>query len=541
MEVFEILPGYESENNCCPFCGFVENTPPEYSSYLPPGTELDGRYTVGTVIGAGGFGITYRAWDNVLNTSVAIKEYYPQGIVSRTGTTNVSIYNKQEVSYNHGRSRFLKEARSLAQLNGNPRTVNVHGFFEENNTAYIVMEYLKGCNLKEYVQDSNNTLSYELICKMADNMCDALKDVHAAGLIHRDISLDNIFLCNDGTFKLIDFGAVKQSLTDSNLSETVVLKHGYAPVEQYSKSGNIGPWTDIYALSATIYRLCTGKVPQESIDRLSSDNVLPPKMINNNLPRNFSNAVMKGMAVQITDRYHKIEDFKRDLFRSDMEPLPVEPVQRIIPVQPVPPISPPEPEPSGTNLVPIILIPLITIIILAAVFIYIFVIRDNDTGTTETETTAEVTTEETEEESTEKTTKAATEATTEAATEATTQADTHYQISEIYANETEGDNESNTDSFRYGAKWIHFYWKLEKAPDKIKYKVEVDYNASETQRMTGEQTLSGEVSKGSIQEFTVYGNTQSDPKELYPGPVTIRVYNAETNEYLGSKTVTVYE
>ena len=317
MEVFEIVPGYESENNCCPFCGFVENTPPKYASYLVPGVQLDNRYTIGTVIGAGGFGITYIAWDNSQNATVAIKEYYPQGIVSRSGSSKVEIYNKQEKSYEHGRARFLKEARSLAQLNANPRTVSILDFFEENNTAYIVMEYLKGCNLKEYLKDSNNSISFELIKRMADNICDALRDVHSIGMVHRDISPDNIFLCNDGTFKLIDFGAVKQSINDSNLSETVVLKHGYAPVEQYSKSGNIGPWTDIYALSATIYRLATGNVPPESIDRLSSDNMLPPKAINNQLPRNFSNTVMKGMAVQINDRYQRIEDFKTDLFRSD--------------------------------------------------------------------------------------------------------------------------------------------------------------------------------------------------------------------------------
>ena len=152
--------------------------------------------------------------------------------MSRSGSSKVEIYNKQEKSYEHGRARFLKEARSLAQLNANPRTVSILDFFEENNTAYIVMEYLKGCNLKEYLKDSNNSISFELIKRMADNICDALRDVHSIGMVHRDISPDNIFFCNDGTFKLIDFGAVKQSINDSNLSETVVLKHGYAPVEK---------------------------------------------------------------------------------------------------------------------------------------------------------------------------------------------------------------------------------------------------------------------------------------------------------------------
>ena len=561
MEIFDIVPGYESENNCCPFCGFVENTPPKYTNYLPPGTMLIDRYTLGTVIGAGGFGITYRAWDNTLNTQVAIKEYYPQGIVSRNAQTevagnsqtDVTIYNKQENSFEHGKQRFLKEAQSLAQLNSHPRTVSIHDFFQANNTAYIVMEFLKGCNLNEYIK--NNSLPFSTIRKAAEQVCDALAAVHSIGLIHRDISPDNIYMCEDGSFKLIDFGAVKQSVNDTNLSATVVLKHGYAPIEQYSKSGNIGPWTDIYALSATLYRLTTGKLPQESIDRLSSDMITYPKSLNPSIPTPFANAIMKGMAIQVHDRYQNIEAFRRALFSVDEDAMTVSGNVAVGGIsrgniqgsfsggssgginRNSAPVSVEEKKggfrqfingPAG-----IILIPLIAIIIMGAVIVYFVYIaggEDSDDGGSEVAAVDPI--------DDEGDTEATTEAVTEAATEATTQsADRYYEISDIKVNTDIDDWDTDNASLNSGVLNVHFYWKLEKAPGQIVYKVKGEYPNGDSY----EQVLEQPRNKGSLQGFTLKMSDENGNRIGMPaGTATVRVYNNETDQFLGARTVELY-
>ena len=313
MNNFMIPTGYENDNNICPFCGFVENTPASNLSYMNPGCILKNRYIIGTVVGAGGFGITYKAWDSVLENIVAIKEYFPRGGVSRNGNASVSIYENQKEFFLLGRDRFLTEARSLAKFNSNAGTVVIHDFFEANNTAYIVMEYLDGWNLKVYTEDMHEKLSQEMIYKMIETICGVLDEVHSVGLIHRDISLDNIFLCSNGHFKLIDFGAVKHTFVDSNLSSAVVLKHGYAPIEQYSKNGNIGPWTDVYAFAATIYKLLTDTLPPESVDRLTFDELVDLRNLNPNVPQHFSMAIMKALSIQIQHRYQSIAEFQAEV------------------------------------------------------------------------------------------------------------------------------------------------------------------------------------------------------------------------------------
>ena len=322
MKEFYIPEGHENEDNCCPYCGFIENTPPINVTYLRPGVKLNNRYTVGTVIGAGGFGITYKAWDNTLEMVVAIKEYFPQGIVLRDYTrfesTSVSVYNVMDDSFMRGKERFLKEARSLAKFNSHPATAAIYDFFEENDTAYIVMEYLDGCNLKEYMEVAGAPIPLELLYAVTRTVSDVLSEVHSLGLIHRDISPDNIFMCKNGLFKLIDFGSVKQGLSDSALSSTIIIKHGYAPIEQYSKSGKIGPWTDIYALGATIYKLATGVLVKEAVERVASDDIQDIASLNYKLPPDFCHAVMKALSLQINDRYQNVDDFKKDAFKEDM-------------------------------------------------------------------------------------------------------------------------------------------------------------------------------------------------------------------------------
>ena len=289
--------------------------------HLRQGTMIKGRFNVQQLIGRGGFCYTYRAFDSVLNVDVAIKEFFPHGIASREDGNTVTVFTTaDETMFSKGKDRFLKEARNLAQFNKNPNIVSIHDYFEENNTAYIVMEYLEGRDLKKYLGGEGNVLAFEYVKMMADAMCDTLSQVHAAGIIHRDISPDNIFICDDGSIKLIDFGAVKQDFNMNNETVTVILKRGYAPKEQYFSKGKLGPWTDIYALAATLYRLVTGQVPQESIERLEEDLLVPAHLINSEVTENFSHALMKAMSLKIEDRYQTMQDFKAGLNDSSHHP-----------------------------------------------------------------------------------------------------------------------------------------------------------------------------------------------------------------------------
>ncbi|SCX95916.1 Protein kinase domain-containing protein, partial [Lachnospiraceae bacterium XBB2008] len=219
-----------------------------------------------------------------------------------------------EEQYKKGIDRFIREAGNLAKFNNLSGIVSVKEFFYENNTAYMVMEYIDGVTLSEYLNDNDGKLPYTKVIEMMDSVMDSLEKVHEAGIIHRDISPDNIMVTNDGKMKLIDFGAAR--IVDNNdvKSLTVILKHGYAPEEQYQPDGNQGAWTDIYALASTMYRMITGTVPQESTDRvLNGDKVVAVNKLVSDVPKKISDAIMHGLAVKVSDRPQKISDFKTEL------------------------------------------------------------------------------------------------------------------------------------------------------------------------------------------------------------------------------------
>lgn len=196
------------DNNACPHCGYVKGTPPKELYHLFPGTELENRYVIGEVLGFGGFGITYKAWDKKLDFVVAVKEFYPSGIVNRTpGTKDIIIYaKKREKEFYYGKDRFLEEARNMAKFSSEPNIVNVSAFFEENNTAYIVMEFLDGISLSQYLHESEGIIDVASGIQITEAIANALVKIHEKGIIHRDVSPDNIFLCVNGRIKLIDFG-----------------------------------------------------------------------------------------------------------------------------------------------------------------------------------------------------------------------------------------------------------------------------------------------------------------------------------------------
>ena len=294
---------------------------------LKPGVILKERYKIEEVIGAGGFGITYRARDPLLQSYVAIKEYYPSGIATRSAdSSKVCVpVGQEQREYHRGRIRFLKEAQDVARFQSEPNIVSIYDYLEENDTAYMVMEYLHGCTLKQYIREHGGRLDTDHILHICLSVLDALAVVHKAGMIHRDISPENIFICEDLTVKLIDFGAAKQVYLDGEQTMSVVLKPGYAPPEQYAKKDKQGPWTDIYALGATLYFAATGEKPEESFGRVLEDTIKPVCEVNPEIPRAMSQVIMRAMSVKIEDRYQTVEAMREALLAGEGQNAQMEP------------------------------------------------------------------------------------------------------------------------------------------------------------------------------------------------------------------------
>lgn len=294
---------------------------------LKPGVILKERYKIEEVIGAGGFGITYRAWDPLLQSYVAIKEYYPSGIATRSAdSSKVCVpVGQEQREYHRGKIRFLKEAQDVARFQSEPNIVSIYDYLEENDTAYMVMEYLHGCTLKQYIREHGGRLDTDHILHICLSVLDALAVVHKAGMIHRDISPENIFICEDLTVKLIDFGAAKQVYLDGEQTMSVVLKPGYAPPEQYAKKDKQGSWTDIYALGATLYFAATGEKPEESFGRVLEDTIKPVCEVNPEIPRAMSQVIMRAMSVKIEDRYQTVEAMREALLAGEGQNAQMEP------------------------------------------------------------------------------------------------------------------------------------------------------------------------------------------------------------------------
>ena len=304
----------------CGHCGYDErrqNAPHQ----LQIGTVLLGKYLVGRALGQGGFGITYLGWNRYLETRVAIKEYYPSVFVERNATQNTTVVcrtEQLEEYYAENRMRFLREAKTLAKLQNVPQIVSIHDFFEMNNTAYIVMEYLQGSDLRSYVRDKGGHLSPEETFRILRPAMAALAEVHEADLVHRDISPDNIMLLRDGSVKLMDFGAVRNVNNpgvDKELTQATqaIVKHGFAPIEQYSAKGSIGPWTDEYALCATMYYCMTGRVPENATDRIDGETELDWERIPG-LTEYQQQVLRKGSAIRARDRYATVRELMDALF-----------------------------------------------------------------------------------------------------------------------------------------------------------------------------------------------------------------------------------
>ncbi len=300
--------------NACPQCGYADGgvNAARNPIALPMGSVLLGRYVIGKVLGKGGFGVTYLAYDLKADRTVAIKEYLPDALIHRnTGDTIVSTYQgEKEEAFRTGAEKFYEEAKTIARFGDSPNIVRVFEFFYENNTAYFVMEYLSGHDLKTYIAEKGGKLTEAETLDIIAPLLDALGLVHEAGVLHRDISPDNIYITENGGVKLLDFGSARQVLGEQSKSLSVVLKPGFAPIEQYQTRGRQGEWTDIYALAATAYYCLTGKVPEAAMDRIEEDRLLLPSELGSDITPEFERILKKALSVRAVDRYQTTGELK---------------------------------------------------------------------------------------------------------------------------------------------------------------------------------------------------------------------------------------
>lgn len=306
----------------CAYCGLQQDKYRPIPRCLRPGMCLRDRYVLGRVLGEGSFGISYIAWDCLLDTVVAIKEYFPASLVSRhiseeDEDTNVYIYEKRESrKYQESLKKYLGEAKSLSAYYDLDGIVSVRDFFYANNTAYIVMGYVDGISVKEYVE-KNGPIQGEKFLRMLEPVIQSLAKVHQTGVLHRDISPDNMLLTRDEKLVLIDFGAARKENINMTRSMTVVFKRGFSPEEQYRTRGQQGAWTDVYALCATAYYALTGKAPDESIQRVLEDDMPSlTEMTDVDLPMRQKRAFMKGMTVDFHHRYQTMDELYQGLYQQ---------------------------------------------------------------------------------------------------------------------------------------------------------------------------------------------------------------------------------
>ncbi len=300
----------------CPYCGY-HGAQKNDSSVLEEGTFLNGKYQLGGVIGKGGFGITYAAWDENLDRPVAVKEYFPSDFVDRNINESDEVSCKEQYKdiFLEGRLRFERESRILSSLQEIPNVEKVFDYFSENNTAYLVMEYVHGASLDTWVKD--RTMKPVEILQFMRPVIDTMILLHQQGIVHRDLKPDNIIVQEDGTPVIIDFGA---AMRVGQHGETIVLSRGYAPVEQYgSEYGRQGPWSDVYGLAAIYYYLLTGEEPKESLVRSHNDDLKSPVTLGVKIGKKLDSALLSALTVKPENRTQSMDEFRSRLYNL---PLP---------------------------------------------------------------------------------------------------------------------------------------------------------------------------------------------------------------------------
>lgn len=321
----------KSTAGTCPHCGYdPASDEGKYPIALHAGSILNGRYIVGRVLGQGGFGITYLAQDYQTKGLVAIKEYLPTEFAGRTtGTYAVQVYSgDRRENFEYGKEQFLAEAKTLAEFIGNDHIVRIYSYFEEYGTAYLAMEYIDGESLDKYMSHHGGRLSVEKANELLIPLMEALDWVHSKGIVHRDIAPDNIIVTKDGRATLIDFGAARYSTGEKSKSLDVILKHGFAPKEQYIRRGRQGPFTDVYAMAATYYYAITGKIPPDAIERIDEDELIPPTTLGVKMSEKAEDALLKGLEVSASERYQRMGELAEGLGAKPVRQAPEQPAAR---------------------------------------------------------------------------------------------------------------------------------------------------------------------------------------------------------------------
>ncbi len=287
----------------CPYCGYEQNAGVKEAYYLLPGKILGQKYVVGKVLGYGGFGVTYIGWDAELERKVAIKEYLPSDFATRSyGAERLTVYSGEAtIQFQAGLESFISEAKRLARFNRIPEIVDIYDCFMENDTGYIIMEFLEGETVKEILKREKK-LDCDRARKIILSVLSGLTEIHREGIIHRDIAPDNIFITKTGEVRILDFGAARYATAVQSRSLSVILKPGYAPEEQYRSKGKQGPWTDVYAVGACFYRMITGIRPDEAIERMANDTLQLPSELGIDIPQNVENALMNSLNVRMEYR-----------------------------------------------------------------------------------------------------------------------------------------------------------------------------------------------------------------------------------------------
>lgn len=309
----------EITSDSCPHCGYLHSQQVVPGYVLQPGTILHGKYLIGKVLGQGGFGITYIGWNLALHQKVAIKEFFPASCVTRDISVSIALqWYRTEQAQNarsKGQEMFLKEARKMSHVASFSQVVHVLDLFQDNNTAYIIMNYIHGQHLAHQIK-ANGPMPWQDALQLLLPVMDVMQQVHDIGLIHRDLSPDNLMIQPDNSVQILDLGAAKDLNLNSGESSMQVAKGGYSPLELYVMRGNSGPWTDVYSMAATIYYAITGTTPPSALERMGKDVLCWDLPQLQKVPVSVIHVLQKGMALQIKERYQSMSDFAAALRKA---------------------------------------------------------------------------------------------------------------------------------------------------------------------------------------------------------------------------------
>ena len=305
---FQCMAKLTEGERICHKCGhdnkFHDNGPGNL-----PYCVLQDNYVIGRALGRGGFGVTYLAYDQLLDRKIAIKEYFPTSLAIRDPhSMQILPYNGQVAAeYAHGVDRAIHEARTVVSLESIPNVLKIYGVFRANNTVYIVMEYVEGVTLEQYLSTRGGKLSWSQAWCLLRPIMAALGEIHRHGIVHRDVSPENIMIRTDGTPVLLDFGIAQQS-TRGTTTHSAALRIGFAPYEQYSENAPQDGRTDEYAMMATLYYVLTHAKPASPLNvSIGMEHLTPPRLKGADIPEAVEAVMLKGLSVQMDNRYPTME------------------------------------------------------------------------------------------------------------------------------------------------------------------------------------------------------------------------------------------